>query len=101
MAGMKIELDGDYTGWNPNPDSPMVALMSKLYKDMFGTDAKVQVCHAGLECSIILGKYPNLDIVSFGPTLRSPHTPNERCFIPSVPKFYDFLLKTLENIPEK
>ena len=101
MAGMKIELDGGYTGWNPNPDSPMVALMSKLYKDMFGTDAKVQVCHAGLECSIILGKYPNLDIVSFGPTLRSPHTPNERCFIPSVPKFYDFLLKTLENIPEK
>lgn len=101
MAGMKIELDGGYTGWNPNPDSPMVAMMSKLYKDLFGNDAKVQVCHAGLECSIILGKYPKLDIVSFGPTLRSPHTPNERCHIPSVPKFYEFLLKTLENIPVK
>lgn len=101
MAGMKIELNGGYGGWNPNPDSPMVALMSKLYKDLFGNDAKVQVCHAGLECSIILGKYPKLDIVSFGPTLRSPHTPNERAFIPSVPKFWQFLVKTLEEIPAK
>jgi dipeptidase D len=101
MVGMKVETDGDYTGWNPNPNSPMVALMSNIYKDLFGTEPTVQVCHAGLECSIILGKYPQLDIVSFGPTIRSPHTPGERAHIPSVPKFWQFLTKTLEEIPVK
>ena len=75
--------------------------MAKIYKDLFGQEAKVQVVHAGLECSIILGKYPGLDICSFGPTLRSPHTANERAHIPSVPKFWDFLKKTLEEIPAK
>ena len=101
MVGMKVETDGDYTGWNPNPNSPMVALMSKIYKDLFNAEPTVQVCHAGLECSIILGKYPQLDIVSFGPTIRSPHTAGERAHIPSVPKFWQFLTKTLEEIPEK
>lgn len=101
MAGMKITLGGAYGGWNPNPDSEMVKVMSGIYKDLFGNEPTVQVVHAGLECSIILSKYPNLDIVSFGPTLRSPHTPNERCYVPSVPKFWDFLVKTLENIPVK
>ena len=101
MVGMKVETDGDYTGWNPNPNSPMVALMSKIYKNLFNAEPTVQVCHAGLECSIILGKYPQLDIVSFGPTIRSPHTAGERAHIPSVPKFWKFLTKTLEEIPEK
>ncbi len=101
MVGMKVETDGDYMGWNPNPNSEMVALMSKIYKDLFNTAPTVQVCHAGLECSIILSKYPQLDIVSFGPTIRSPHTPGERAHIPSVPKFWQFLTKTLEEIPEK
>ena len=101
MVGMKVETDGDYTGWNPNPNSPMLALMSNIYKDLFSTEPTVQVCHAGLECSIILGKYPQLDIVSFGPTIRSPHTPGERAHIPSVPKFWQFLTKTLEEIPVK
>ena len=101
MVGMKVETDGDYMGWNPNPNSEMVALMSKIYKDLFHTDPTVQVCHAGLECSIILSKYPQLDIVSFGPTIRSPHTPGERAHIPSVPKFWQFLTKTLEEIPVK
>lgn len=101
MVGMKVETDGDYMGWNPNPNSEMVALMSKIYKDLFHTDPTVQVCHAGLECSIILSKYPQLDIVSFGPTIRSPHTPGERAHIPSVPKFWQFLVKTLEEIPVK
>lgn len=101
MAGMKVELSGNYGGWNPNPDSEMVKVMSGIYKDLFGNEPKVQVVHAGLECSIILSKYPGLDIVSFGPTLRSPHTPNERAHIPSVPKFWKLLVKTLENIPVK
>ena len=101
MVGMKVITSGDYFGWNPNPNSPMVALMSKIYKDLFNQDPTVQVCHAGLECSVILGKYPDLDIVSFGPTIRSPHTAGERAHIPSVTKFWQFLVKTLEEIPVK
>ena len=101
MVGMKVITSGDYFGWNPNPNSPMVALMSKIYKDLFNQDPTVQVCHAGLECSVILGKYPGLDIVSFGPTIRSPHTAGERAHIPSVTKFWQLLVKTLEEIPVK
>ncbi|MBS7368103.1 MAG: aminoacyl-histidine dipeptidase [Prevotella sp.] len=101
MVGMKVITSGDYFGWNPNPNSPMVALMSRIYKDLFNQDPTVQVCHAGLECSVILGKYPGLDIVSFGPTIRSPHTAGERAHIPSVTKFWQFLVKTLEEIPVK
>ena len=101
MVGMKVITSGDYFGWNPNPNSPMVALMSKIYKDLFNQDPIVQVCHAGLECSVILGKYPGLDIVSFGPTIRSPHTAGERAHIPSVTKFWQLLVKTLEEIPVK
>lgn len=101
MVGMKVITSGDYFGWNPNPNSPMVALMSKIYKALFNQDPTVQVCHAGLECSVILGKYPGLDIVSFGPTIRSPHTAGERAHIPSVTKFWQFLVKTLEEIPVK
>lgn len=101
MVGMKVITSGDYFGWNPNPNSPMVALMSKIYKNLFNQDPIVQVCHAGLECSVILGKYPGLDIVSFGPTIRSPHTAGERAHIPSVTKFWQFLVKTLEEIPVK
>ncbi len=101
MAGMKVEFSGEYGGWDPNPDSALLKAMRKQYEELFGTEANVLVCHAGLECSIILGKYPNLDICSFGPTLRSPHTPNERCLWATVPKFWSLLTKTLENIPEK
>ncbi len=101
MAGMKVEFSGEYGGWDPNPDSELLKAMRKQYEELFGTEAKVLVVHAGLECSIILSKYPGLDICSFGPTLRSPHTPNERCLWATVPKFWDLLTKTLENIPEK
>ncbi len=101
MAGMKVELSGAYGGWNPNTDSEIVKVMRKIYKDLFGKEPSVQVVHAGLECSIILSKYPHLDICSFGPTLLSPHTPNERAYHPSATKFWDFLVKTLEEIPLK
>ncbi len=101
MAGMKVEFSGEYGGWDPNPDSELLKAMRKQYEELFGKEAKVLVVHAGLECSIILSKYPGLDICSFGPTLRSPHTPNERCLWATVPKFWDLLTKTLENIPEK
>lgn len=98
MAGMKVEYGGQYGAWQPNFDSPIVATMVKVYKDIFNEDARVEVCHAGLECSIIGGVYPNMDLVSFGPTLRSPHTPDERCDIPSVAKFWEFLKALLKAI---
>ena len=98
MAGMKVEYGGQYGAWQPNFDSPIVAKMVEVYRDLFHEEAKVEVCHAGLECSIIGGVYPNMDLVSFGPTLRSPHTPDERCNIPSVAKFWPFLRALLEAI---
>lgn len=98
MAGMKVEYGGQYGAWQPNFDSPIVAKMVEVYRGLFGEDAKVEVCHAGLECSIIGGVYPKMDLVSFGPTLRSPHTPDERCNIPSVAKFWTFLKALLEEI---
>ena len=98
MAGMKIEYGGNYGAWQPNFDSPIVAKMVEVYRKLFNEEAKVEVCHAGLECSIIGGVYPKMDLVSFGPTLRSPHTPDERCNIPSVAKFWIFLKALLEEI---
>lgn len=101
MAGMKVEFSGDYQGWDPNTDSELIKVMRKIYKDLFGNEPTVQVVHAGLECSIILSKYPGLDICSFGPTMLSPHTPNERAHWPSTSKFWALLTKTLEEIPVK
>lgn len=101
MAGMKVKFSGAYGGWDPNTDSELIKVMRKIYKDLFNEEPIVQVVHAGLECSIILSKYPGLDICSFGPTLLSPHTPNERAYWPSATKFWDLLVKTLEEIPAK
>lgn len=101
MAGMKVELSGDYPAWQPNPHSEIVELMKNVYRDLFGTENHVQVIHAGLECGVIGANTPGMDMVSFGPTLRSPHTPNERCYIPSVEKYYRFVLATLERTPKK
>lgn len=101
MAGMKVETDGAYPAWQPSPKSEIVELMESVYQDLFGEPAKVQVVHAGLECSVILSHCPNMDVVSFGPTLESPHTPNERCFIPSVDKYWRLVLETLARTPKK
>lgn len=101
MAGMKVEATGDYAGWDPNPDSEILGLLLKEYKELFGKDGVVQVVHAGLECSVILGKYPHLDVVSLGPTLESPHTTTERALIGTVEPFWQLLKKTLADIPEK
>ena len=101
MAGMKVETDGAYPAWQPSPKSEIVELMESVYQDLFGEPAKVQVVHAGLECSVILSHCPNMDVVSFGPTLESPHTPNERSFIPSVDKYWRLVLETLARIPKK
>ena len=101
MAGMKVETAGSYGGWDPNPESPILLLLLKEYKQLFGKDGIIQVDHAGLECSVILGKYPHLDVVSFGPTMKSPHTTSERALIETVAPFWELLKKTLEDIPVK
>lgn len=101
MAGMKVTTDGSYGGWDPNPDSEILNLLLRVYKELNAADGIVQVDHAGLECSIILGKYPHLDVVSLGPTLRSPHTTSERALIETVEPFWALLKKALEEIPEK
>lgn len=100
MAGMQVELAGEYSGWQPNPSSKLVAMMSDVYEKMYGKRPVVSACHAGLECGIIGVNYPEMDMASFGPTLVSPHTPSEACYIPSVEKFYNFILEILKNIPE-
>ena len=101
MAGMKVETSGSYGGWDPNPDSEILHLLLKEYKELFGKEGIIQVDHAGLECSVILGKYPWLDVVSLGPTMKSPHTTTERALIETVAPFWQLLKKTLEDIPEK
>jgi dipeptidase D len=75
--------------------------MSGIYKDMFGKVPEIKAIHAGLECGLIAGVYPNLDMISFGPTIRYPHSPDEKVNIASVGKFWDFLVGTLKHIPGK
>ena len=101
MAGMKVEMSGSYSGWNPDVESPILKAMVKSYEEQFGAEPAVKVVHAGLECGIIGASIPGLDMISFGPTLRSPHSPDERVLIPTVKKFYDFLVATLANTPKK
>ncbi len=101
MAGMKVEFAASYGGWDPNPDSEILRLGQKIYKEQTGEEAIVQVDHAGLECSIILGKYPHMDVMSFGPTIRSPHTATERFEIATAEPFWKLLVQVLEEVPEK
>jgi dipeptidase D len=101
MAGMKVETAGSYGGWDPNPDSEILHLLLKVYKELNHEDGIIQVDHAGLECSVILGKYPHLDVVSLGPTIKSPHTTTERALIKTAAPFWELLKKTLESIPQK
>ncbi len=101
LAGCNIRFTGGYSGWAPHAASPILATMKKVYKDLYKQEPKVMAIHAGLECGILAGAYPHWDMVSMGPTLLSPHSPDERCFIPSVGKAWDFLKAVLEAIPEK
>lgn len=99
--GAKNSFSGAYPGWQPNMESPILQAMLKTYKEMYGKDAEVKAIHAGLECGILGGHYPHWDMISFGPTIRSPHSPDERCLIPTVQKFWDLLVETLKNAPVK
>lgn len=101
LIGAEVTVKGGYPGWKPNISSPILKTMSKVYNDMYGKIPEIKAIHAGLECGILGGVYPNLDMISFGPTIRYPHSPDEKVHIASVVKFFDFLCGTLKQIPVK
>lgn len=101
MAGANVSFTGSYPGWKPNMDSAIMKTMDNVYQAKYGKKLEIKAIHAGLECGIIGGVYPNLDMVSFGPTIRHPHSPDEKVHIDSVQKFWDFLVDTLNHIPVK
>ena len=101
LAGAKVQLSGSYDGWNPNMESPILKAMTASYKALYGKEPAVTAIHAGLECGIIGSNYPKMDMISFGPTICYPHSPDEKVEIASVGKFYDFMVDTLRNIPKK
>ena len=98
--GAEVEHSGSYPGWTPIPTSPIVSTMADLYSKLFNDDAKVNACHAGLECGILGTNYPDVQMISFGPTIKGPHSPDERVNIKSVGKFWEFLLATLADFPK-
>lgn len=97
----EITFTGGYPGWKPNPDSAILKEMQEIYEEMYGKKPSIMAIHAGLECGILGSQYPNWDMISFGPTICSPHSPDERVNIASVEKFWEYLKATLKNIPEK
>jgi len=101
LGGAMVSFDGGYPGWKPNMDSQILKQMKEIYQSKFGKTPAVLGIHAGLECGILGAVYPNWDMISFGPTMRSPHSPDERVNIPSVQKFWDFLVEVLKNAPVK
>lgn len=101
LAGFQVELTGDYPGWSPNPDSKILTVLDEVYQKQNGEKAEIAACHAGLECGIIGSHYPEMDMISFGPTIRGAHSPDERASISSTQKFWDLTLEVLKNIPKK
>ncbi|HOW32056.1 MAG TPA: aminoacyl-histidine dipeptidase, partial [Bacteroidales bacterium] len=101
LAGAAVELSGKYPGWKPNMNSAILNTMQNVYQKLYGKIPEIKAIHAGLECGILGGAYPNWDMISFGPTIRYPHSPDEKVNIASVEKFWKFLTSTLENAPLK
>ena len=101
LAGARTKTSDGYPGWTPNPDSEIVDLTGKLYQKLFDQKPEVLAIHAGLECGLIGAKYPGMDMISFGPTIKGAHSPDERLEIASVKKFWDLTLEVLKNIPVK
>ena len=99
LAGVETTTHDAYSGWAPDPDSPLLSLMQMVYRDLSGHEAEIMAVHAGLETSAIGTTYPGLDMISVGPTMRDVHSPREQLEIDSVDKVYDLLVSTLERIP--
>lgn len=100
LAGFTVGMDGEYPGWNPNPDSAILKVLEREYESLFGAKPRVVACHAGLECGILGQNYPKMDMISFGPTIKGAHSPDERVSIKSVQKFWKFLLHILKETPK-
>lgn len=101
LADMKVDFSGSYPGWKPKPGAEIIEIMTKIYQEKFNETPSVVACHAGLECGIIGANYPKMEMVSFGPTIKGAHSPDERASISSAQKFWSFLKEVLANIPEK
>ena len=101
LSGFDVDLSGEYPGWQPNVNSAILDVVANLYKELHGEKAHVAACHAGLECGILGQNYPEMDMVSFGPTILGAHSPDERACISSTQKFWKFLVEILKNIPKK
>ena len=101
LSGFDVDLSGEYPGWQPNVNSAILDVVSNLYETLHGEKADVAACHAGLECGILGQNYPEMDMVSFGPTIRGAHSPDEKASISSTQKFWKFLVAILKNIPKK
>ena len=98
LIGAEVTYSGAYPGWTPRPEGHIVKLMSTIYRERFKEEAHVLACHAGLECGILGTNYPEMEMISFGPTIRGAHSPDERAQISSVQKYWGYLLETLDRI---
>ena len=101
LAGAKYTTSGGYSGWTPVLGTPMIQILQDTYKRLFGKDLRITATHGGLECAIMGAKYPNWEMVSIGPTIVHPHSPDERVKIDTVEMVWNFLTAVLENIPVK
>jgi len=101
LIDARVSLTGEYPGWKPNMDSPILKTCQEVYHKNFGKVPEIKAIHAGLECGLLGGVYPNLDMISFGPTIRFPHSPDEKVHIDTVRKFWEFLVLILEEVPVK
>nr|HPI45412.1 M20/M25/M40 family metallo-hydrolase [Tenuifilaceae bacterium] len=101
LANANIQHSDGYPGWAPNTNSKILQITKDSYTKLFGVEPIVRAIHAGLECGLFLEKYPQLDMISFGPTIRGAHSPDERLSIPTTQKFWNLLLDVLVNIPKK
>jgi dipeptidase D len=101
LAGASVAHGDGYPGWAPNPNSAILQVAQDAYKRLFNKEAKIKAIHAGLECGLFLEKYPQLDMISFGPTLRDVHSPNERIEIATVQLWWDHLIEVLKSVPAK
>jgi dipeptidase D len=96
----EVSFSGSYPGWTPLPGSTIVNIMSDLYREMFREEPNVLACHAGLECGLLGKHYPDMEMISFGPNIRGPHSPDEKVQISSVQKYWKYLLEALKRIPK-
>lgn len=99
ILGADVKHSGSYPGWKLDPNAPMLGMMKNLYTELFKEEPRVLACHAGLECGLLGQHYPNLEMISFGPTIKNPHSPDEKVNIASVAKFWSYFLEALKRVP--